>query len=74
MYFSWSLSKQSDLIQCVYLIVFRHCDDEENGVDAFKAVKPLLSFGPLTADVDQVDADAVHVEVGFNDSWLIKKK
>jgi hypothetical protein len=31
-------------------------------------VKPLLSFGPLTADVDQVDADAVHVEVGFYDS------
>ena len=44
-----------------YLIVLRHCDDKEERVDALEAVEPLLPLRPLTSDVNQVDADAVHV-------------
>ena len=52
-----------------YLVVLLHGCDEDDGVDAFEAVKPLLAFGPLAADVDQVHPDPVDVETCFCDAW-----
>ena len=52
-----------------YLVVLLHGGDEDDGVDAFEAVKPLLALGPLATDVDQVHPDPVDVETCFCDAW-----
>jgi hypothetical protein len=35
------------------LIVFRHSNAKYDGCDIFEAMNPLLSFGSLTADIEQ---------------------
>jgi hypothetical protein len=58
----------SGFVLVQHLIVLGHGDTEDDGGDVFEAVDPLLSFGSLTAHVEQLEVEVLERKVHLDNA------